>query len=71
MVRDHGPGVPPAQLPHILERHVRADSQRLGYGLGMSIVGSIVQKHGATLELRSPLADGSQGLEVRMGFFSR
>jgi len=68
VVRDHGPGVPTAQLPHILERHVRADSQRLGYGLGMSIVGSIVQKHGARLELRSPLKDGSQGLEVRLKF---
>lgn len=68
VVRDHGAGVPAAQLPHILERHVRADSQRLGYGLGMSIVGSIALKHGAALELRSPLADGSCGLEVRLSF---
>lgn len=68
VVRDHGAGVPPAQLPRILERHVRADGQRLGYGLGMSIVGSIAQKHGATLALRSPLADGSPGLEARLVF---
>jgi len=68
VVRDHGAGVPAAQLPHILERHVRVDSQRLGYGLGMSIVGSIALKHGAALQLRSPLADGSPGLEVRLSF---
>lgn len=34
----------------------------------MSIVGSIALKHGAALELRSPLADGSTGLEVRLSF---
>ncbi len=68
VVKDHGPGVPASQLPHILERHVRAESQRLGYGLGMSIVNSIAQKHCATLALRSPLADGSPGLEVRLSF---
>lgn len=68
VVRDHGPGVPAAQLPHILERHVRADSRRVGYGLGMSIVSSIALKHQAQLELRSPWADGSTGLEVRLNF---
>ena len=68
VVRDHGPGVAPAQLPQILQRHVRADSQRLGYGLGMSIVGSIALKHGAELVLHSPLPDGSPGLEVRLDF---
>lgn len=68
VVRDHGPGVPPAQLPHILQRHVRADSQRVGYGLGMSIVGSIALKHGAALELHSPPPDGRPGLEVRLSF---
>lgn len=68
VVRDHGAGVPAAQLPHILERHVRADSRHVGYGLGMSIVSSIALKHGAQLELRSPLADGGTGLEVRLNF---
>lgn len=68
VVRDHGPGVPAAQLPLILQRHVRADSRRVGYGLGMSIVSSIALKHGAQLELRSPPADGGTGLEVRLNF---
>ncbi len=51
-VRDFGPGVSPAQLRTLRERHVRHSSDRAGYGLGISIVGTIVEKHGAQLELR-------------------
>ena len=67
-VRDHGPGLSTIQCNQILQRHVRADTQHVGYGLGMSIVRSIANKHGAQLQLQSPPPGHSQGLEVRLVF---
>jgi len=68
VVRDQGPGLAASQQEHILERHVRADTQHIGYGLGMSIVRSITEKHGATLQLQSPVPGERRGLQVRIEF---
>jgi two-component system OmpR family sensor kinase len=65
-VRDAGKGVTPEQLATLRERHVRHSFDRAGYGLGISIVGTIVEKHGAKLELSSPPAGTAQGFEARI-----
>ncbi|MGJ7532105.1 MULTISPECIES: sensor histidine kinase [Variovorax] len=65
-VRDTGHGVTPAQLETLRERHVRHSSDRAGYGLGISIVGTIVEKHGAKLELSSPPVGAAHGFEARI-----
>jgi two-component system OmpR family sensor kinase len=48
-VIDHGPGIPPANLPHVFERFWRADPSRMrasgGNGLGLSIVSAVVAAH--------------------------
>jgi len=50
-VRDHGPGIPPADLPHVFDRFYRAAPARgvPGSGLGLSIVRQIADRHGGTV----------------------
>jgi two-component system OmpR family sensor kinase len=65
-VRDFGAGVNAEQLHTLQERHVRHSSDRAGYGLGLSIVGTIVEKHNAKLELSSPPMGAARGFEARI-----
>lgn len=65
-VRDFGAGVNVEQLQTLQKRHVRHSSDHAGYGLGLSIVGTIVEKHHAKLELSSPPTGAAQGFEARI-----
>ncbi|MBS0426944.1 MAG: HAMP domain-containing histidine kinase, partial [Proteobacteria bacterium] len=66
VVRDDGPGVTAEQLQTLRQRHVRHSDDRAGYGLGMSIVSTIVQQHEAALELSSPPPGERTGFEARI-----
>jgi two-component system sensor histidine kinase MprB len=48
-VRDHGPGIPPDDLPHVFERFYRARDARgrPGSGLGLAIVRQVADAHHA------------------------
>ena len=50
-VRDRGPGIADADLPHIFERFYRATSARgmPGSGLGLAIVRQVAEAHGGTI----------------------
>jgi len=50
-VRDHGPGIADADLPHVFERFYRATSARgmPGSGLGLAIVRQVAEAHGGTV----------------------
>ncbi len=56
-VEDEGPGIAVEHLPHIFDRFYKADASRAGVsggsGLGLSIVKAIVERHGATVTVRS------------------
>jgi two-component system phosphate regulon sensor histidine kinase PhoR len=62
-VRDNGPGIPAADLPHLYERFYRVDKGRSrekgGTGLGLSIVKHIVQLHGGRVWVESTPGQGS------------
>jgi two-component system, OmpR family, sensor histidine kinase MprB len=50
-VRDHGPGIPDDDLPHVFGRFYRSLEARTtpGSGLGLAIVKLIVESHGGTV----------------------
>ena len=66
VVRDYGKGVSPERLAAMRKRHVRDAAQPTGYGLGLSIVGTIVERQRGRLELLSPPPEGGPGLEARI-----
>jgi two-component system sensor histidine kinase MprB len=57
-VRDRGPGIPEADLPHVFDRFYRAAEARAlpGSGLGLAIVKQTVDDHGGSVTVAS--ADG-------------
>jgi signal transduction histidine kinase len=56
-VRDHGAGVPEAQLPHLAEPFFRPDSARTrdegGAGLGLYLCRLVAQAHGGSFAVRN------------------
>lgn len=78
VVRDEGPGIDPADLPHVFERFYRAPAARstAGSGLGLAIVKQIADVHGgsvsaanapgggAVLTLSLPLAEDARAPRI-------
>ncbi|NJQ00051.1 HAMP domain-containing histidine kinase [Streptomyces sp. PLAI1-29] len=66
-VRDHGPGVPAEELPHVFERFWRSPAARglPGSGLGLSIVDRAVGQAGGEVALR-PAPGGGTVAAVRI-----
>ena len=61
-VTDHGPGISPADLPHIFDRFYRSAAARsmAGSGLGLAIVKQVADSHGGTVTAVSAPGDGAQ-----------
>ncbi|MFE7131290.1 sensor histidine kinase [Streptomyces sp. NPDC057638] len=66
-VRDHGPGIPADELPHVFERFWRSPSARAlpGSGLGLSIVARTVQQAGGEVTL-TPAPGGGTLATLRL-----
>jgi len=69
-VRDQGPGIDPADLPHVFDRFYRAAEARAlpGSGLGLAIVRRAVERHGGTVEAApaDPAHGGGTVLTMRL-----
>jgi two-component system sensor histidine kinase MprB len=66
-VRDHGPGIAPADQAQVFERFYRAPSARgtPGSGLGLAIVRQVAEAHGGTVTAEAP-RDGGALLRLRL-----
>jgi signal transduction histidine kinase len=63
---DRGIGIPGSDVPHVFNRFYRArNATVVGSGLGLTIVRSIVRRHGGTVTLRSTIGVGTD-VEIRM-----
>jgi two-component system, OmpR family, sensor histidine kinase MprB len=60
-VRDQGPGIEAADLPHVFERFYRAESARSmsGSGLGLAIVQKVITDHGGSVTASCPPGGGT------------
>jgi signal transduction histidine kinase len=57
-VRDSGPGIDPALLPHVFDRFVKGESSR-GSGLGLAIARGLVESHRGSITVASPPGGGT------------
>lgn len=68
-VRDHGPGVPTADLARIFEPFYRTDSARTrssgGTGLGLAIARRAIERHGGSIVARN-FDDGGLEIVIRL-----
>jgi signal transduction histidine kinase len=63
---DHGIGIPDRDTPHVFNRFYRAENATVvGSGLGLTIVRSIVRRHGGSVMLQSKVDVGTD-VEVKM-----
>jgi two-component system sensor histidine kinase MprB len=61
-VRDHGPGVAPADAARVFDRFWRASNARSlpGSGLGLSIVKDVAESHGGSVVLEHASGGGAR-----------
>jgi signal transduction histidine kinase len=66
-VEDDGPGMPEEMLERAFEPFIRGDESRSneGFGLGLSIARSIIERHGGSIALRNRSSGGLHA-EVRL-----
>jgi two-component system sensor histidine kinase MprB len=66
-VRDHGPGIPPADRPHVFDRFYRGSGgrDRPGSGLGLAIVRQVAETHGGSIAVDDAPGGGAR-FELRL-----
>jgi two-component system sensor histidine kinase MprB len=60
-VRDHGPGIPAEDRPHVFDRFYRGSSARgrPGSGLGLAIVRQVAETHGGSITIEQAPGGGA------------
>lgn len=57
-VRDHGPGVPEKDLPHVKEMFYKASSKVRGNGIGLAVCDEIITRHGGSFDIANAQGGG-------------
>lgn len=65
-VRDNGVGIPREVIPRVTQRYFKVGDHPNGAGLGLSISREIVELHGGTLSIDSPVPGTDKGTLVNM-----
>ena len=52
-VRDHGPGIPEEELPHVKERFYKGSGRERGSGIGLAVCEEIISRHGGLLTIEN------------------
>lgn len=58
-VNDDGRGISKQDLPKVTNRFFKGSNAVRGSGIGLSVAGEIIEKHGGTLEITSELGEGT------------
>ena len=59
-VRDNGPGIADAELPHVFDRYWHGRTKKGGAGLGLAIAKGIVDAHGGRIAVASQKGAGAE-----------
>jgi signal transduction histidine kinase len=59
-VRDQGPGITDAELPHVFDRYWHGRTKKGGAGLGLAIAKGIVDAHGGQIAVASKKGAGAE-----------
>ncbi|NLT63340.1 MAG: HAMP domain-containing histidine kinase [Clostridiales bacterium] len=57
-VRDHGPGIPPTELPFVKKKFYKGSSKERGSGIGLAVCDEIVTRHGGDLIIENAEGGG-------------
>ncbi|MDR6193921.1 HAMP domain-containing sensor histidine kinase [Siphonobacter sp. SORGH_AS_0500] len=60
-IKDHGNGINPSDLPHLMEPFFRSNevSSINGFGIGLAVVQKIIALHGGTIHFQSEVGKGT------------
>lgn len=57
-IRDHGPGIPEAELPFVKNKFYKGSSKERGSGIGLAVCDEIVSRHGGELIIENAEGGG-------------
>lgn len=58
-IRDHGPGIPPDELPMVKKKFYKGSSKERGSGIGLAVCDEIVERHNGRLDITNAPGGGT------------